>query len=201
MPDTFDLFQLYILNSETGVKIKSPDVLPILAFENARRTGWSDDPRDAGGATMCGVTLNTLRAWCARHKLPTPTKDILRAITYSTWRDILREFFWDNCKADRIKAPQIAYIIVDWVWASGPAVIKKIQTLLKVNPDGIIGPRTLAAINAADQEKLFDTIFSMRLAYIEAICKSRPANLTFRRGWINRLNRITNTPPYLKIEN
>ena len=56
--------------------------------------------------------------------------------------------------------------------------------------DGIVGPKTIAAVNAKDPKQLFDLIRKERLAYIERICRSRPTNLKYKRGWLNRLNDI-----------
>lgn len=196
----FDRFLIFLLNSEAGAKAPDIDAVPVIIFESARLKGWSDDPRDAGGATMCGVTLNTLRAWCARHRLPVPTKDILRNITFMNWKSVVRDLFWSLCRADEIVSPQLAYIIVDWVWASGPSVIRKVQRILGVNPDGIIGPRTLKAINEADQERLFLDIRNERIAFIDSICRSRPQNKVFRKGWLRRLDRIAWLEPYLRLQ-
>ena len=195
----FDLFQLFLLNAEAGAYIKSYSALPILVFEDARKKGWSDDPRDAGGATMCGITLNTLRAWCAKHKLPVPTKDILRNISYANWRDVVKEFFWGLCRADEIKAPQLKFIIVDWVWASGPSVIKIVQSIVGANPDGIVGSKTIAAINAHNPHDLFTALMERRIKFIDACIARRPVNKVFRKGWIARLNRILPNPPYLSF--
>lgn len=196
----FDHFLLFLLNAEAGVNIKSYAAPPVLAFEEARKKGWSDDPRDAGGATMCGVTLKTFRSWCLVNRLPVPTKDILHGISFQNWRSVVKEFFWDLCKADKIYYQPIAYIIVDWVWASGPSVIKHVQRLVGVCPDGIVGSRTLAAINAANQRDLFDAIKRKRVEFIESCIKSRPANACFRKGWLARLDRILPDPPFLSFQ-
>ncbi|MDE6791783.1 MAG: peptidoglycan domain protein [Muribaculaceae bacterium] len=195
-----DKFLLFLLNAEAGVKIKSHDEIPLLVFEKARKTGWSDDPRDLGGATMCGITLKTFSAWCIANKLPLPTKDILRAITFQTWKAVVQDLFWLPYHADKIITPQIAYIITDWIWASGPAVIKHVQRLVGVAPDGIVGPHTIRAINSADQQRLFFDIKQRRIQFINDICAARSANNVFRKGWINRLNRIIWNPPYLKFQ-
>ena len=159
-------------------------------FEKAKLKGFANDPDDLGGATMCGVTLATFTEYCRRKAYPRPTIVRLKAITYKEWLEILKTMFWDKWKADQINNESIALILVDWVWGSGKYGITIPQKAIGVTADGIVGPKTIAAVNAKDPKQLFDLIRKERLAYIERICKSRPTNLKYKRGWLNRLNDI-----------
>jgi lysozyme family protein len=78
--------------------------------------------------------------------------------------------------------------LVDWRWLSGSYGIKIPQRLLGVVPDGVVGPKTIAAVNAADPKKLFDDIKAARVQYINDIIVKTPTNERFRRGWMNRLD-------------
>lgn len=95
-----------------------------------------------------------------------------------------------NWKADRITSQSVANIVVDWVWASGKHGITKVQALLGVKVDGIVGDKTLAALNAQPPRVLFDKIKAARVAFIEGIIAANPSQNRFRKGWLNRLNRI-----------
>lgn len=159
-------------------------------FEKAKLKGFANDPDDLGGATMCGVTLATFTEYCRRKGYPRPTIVRLKAITYKEWLEILKTMFWDKWKADQINNESIALILVDWVWGSGKYGITIPQKAIGVTADGIVGPKTIAAVNAKDPKQLFDLIRKERLAYIEKICRSRPTNLKYKRGWLNRLNDI-----------
>lgn len=159
-------------------------------FEKAKLKGFANDPDDLGGATMCGVTLATFTEYCRRKGYPRPTIVRLKAITYKEWLEILKTMFWDKWKADQINNESVALILVDWVWGSGKYGITIPQRAIGVTADGIVGPKTIAAVNARDPKQLFDLIRKERLAYIERICKSRPTNLKYIRGWLNRLNDI-----------
>lgn len=159
-------------------------------FEKAKLKGFANDPDDLGGATMCGVTLATFTEYCRRKGYPRPTIVRLKAITYKEWLEILKTMFWDKWKADQINNESIALILVDWVWGSGKYGITIPQKAIGVTADGIVGPKTIAAVNAKDPKQLFDLIRKERLAYIERICRSRPTNLKYKRGWLNRLNDI-----------
>ena len=159
-------------------------------FEKAKLKGFANDPDDLGGATMCGVTLATFTEYCRRKGYPRPTIVRLKAIKYKEWLEILKTMFWDKWKADQINNESIALILVDWVWGSGKYGITIPQKAIGVTADGIVGPKTIAAVNAKDPKHLFDLIRKERLAYIERICRSRPTNLKYKRGWLNRLNDI-----------
>ncbi|MEG0890119.1 MAG: putative peptidoglycan-binding domain-containing protein, partial [Bacteroides sp.] len=102
----------------------------------------------------------------------------------------LKPHYWDRWKADQIKSQSIANILVDWVWASGIHGIKIPQQILGVSVDGNVGPKTIAALNARDPKALFAQIKQARINFIEDICRKRPANKKFRKGWLNRLNAI-----------
>lgn len=159
-------------------------------FEKAKLKGFANDPDDLGGATMCGVTLVTFTEYCRRKGYPRPTIVRLKAIKYKEWLEILKTMFWDKWKADQINNESIALILVDWVWGSGKYGITIPQKTIGVTADGIVGPKTIAAVNAKDPKQLFDLIRKERLAYIERICRSRPTNVKYKNGWLNRLNDI-----------
>ena len=81
--------------------------------------------------------------------------------------------------------------MVDWAWASGPGTsIKQVQGVLEVVADGIVGPKTLAAINSADQRTLFADIHAARLKFVENIVRRDPTQARFLKGWKNRINDI-----------
>ena len=62
--------------------------------------------------------------------------------------------YWDRWKADEIKSQSIADILVDWIWASEMHGIKIPHDLVGVIPDGIVGPKTLAAVNSRNPREL-----------------------------------------------
>ena len=159
-------------------------------FEKARKTGYANDPDDLGGATMVGVTIATYKEYCRKKGYPVPTIDRLRNMTYAQWLDILKTMFWDRWQADKIANQSVAEILVDWVWASGKYGITIPQQVLGVTVDGVVGPKTLAALNKQNPAQFFARIVAERKAYIDRICASRPVNNKYKRGWLNRLNAI-----------
>ena len=156
-------------------------------FRKARASGFSCDPDDRGGATMIGVTLATFSDYRRLRRMAVPDVAALRNISYAEWLDILKTMFWDRWLADSIRSQPVAEMLVDWVWTSGAYGIREPQRLLGVKADGIVGPKTIAAVNSSDPAALFDMLKGARISYTERICRSRPANRKFRRGWLRRI--------------
>ena len=169
-----------------GPNISTPITLE-QQWQVARRKGFSNDPDDAGGATMCGITIATYKRYCKTKGKPEPTVAQLKAITLTEWLDILRTFYWGKMKADDIRNQSIANLCVDNVWGSGSGYIKQIQIVAGVTPDGIVGPKTLAAINNANQRDLFNRLVEKRRIFYMNICLSKNSNKKFLKGWMNRL--------------
>mgnify|MGYP002507990122 CR=1 FL=1 len=122
----------------------------------------------------------------------------LRNITYKRWRDVLKTLFWDRWKADEIKSQALANNLVDWVWASGVNGIKIPQRLLGVTQDGIVGPKTIAAVNAANEAELFTKIYEARINFVDGIVRRKPSQKKFIKGWKRRINasvRVGYLPP------
>lgn len=148
--------------------------------------GFVYDKDDLGGATNRGVTLATYRSVFGNKK----TANDLKRMTQAQWGVIFKKYYWDKWKADDIKCQNVANILVDWLWCSGSYGIKIPQKVLGVSIDGIVGTKTIAAINARDGRELFDTIKQERKDYIDRICQARPQNKKFKKGWLNRINSL-----------
>lgn len=184
-----DRFAAFVLRWAAGATRKPGESLDAL-FKRAKKTGWSDHPLDRGGATMCDVTLRTYETYCRRKGYPRPTATRLKAIPYAQWRDILRTMYWDKWLADRIADHRVAVMLVDWLWASGTAGIKEAQRVLGVKADGIVGPKTLGAVEDSDPTELLRRLHEARVAYCEAIVRRNPTQKRWLRGWLNRIDSI-----------
>lgn len=168
-----------------NIKILAPF---ILSWEG----GFGNHPADRGGATNKGVTIAT---WKAQGYDKDGDGDIdvadLKLITdEDAVNVVMKPHFWDRWKADQIESQSVANICVDWVWGSGKNGITGVQKLLGVTADGIVGAKTLAALNAREPRQLFAEIKKARVAFIQGIIKRRPSQKVFEKGWMRRLNCI-----------
>ena len=150
--------------------------------------GYADDPCDKGGATKHGVTIHTWKAYgYDKNNDGKIDKEDVKLITEddAVYR-ILKPLFWDKCKADEIKDQSVANLIVDWVWGSGFGAMKKIQGILGVKQDAVVGPKTLEAINSQDPKELFDKLWHAHEAYYKSLSNFN----RYGKGWLRRLNNI-----------
>lgn len=144
--------------------------------------GFVNDPRDPGGATYMGVTLATYRQHYGEDKTATD----LRRIKAAEWTAIMRTY-WDRCKGDKIKRQGVAEMLVDWHINAGGIAIKAAQRALGCTPDGLVGPKTLAALNKAGS---FALLRAARERYYQALAATKPAMYCFLPGWLNRTRAI-----------
>lgn len=171
--------------------------------------GFVNDPADRGGATNMGVTMVTFEAFCRLKGYPRPSVERLKKLSQSEWQEVLKRMYWDKWQADYIKSQKLANILVDWVWGSGVYGIKIPQRLLGVVEDGIVGEKTLQALNAQDPDKFFQVVFDARKKFLHDITASsvrryearvgrkatekelmKNTNKRFLKGWLNRLEDI-----------
>lgn len=160
----------------------------ILSFEG----GFVNDPFDRGGATNKGVTIATWKqvGYDKDHDGDIDVQDLKLISDNDAVERVMHPHYWNRWKADMIKSQSIANTLVDWVWASGVNGIKIPQKLLGVAADGIVGVKTLAALNAHDPQVLFGKIKQERVKFIESICQRNPSQNRFKKGWLRRLDSI-----------
>lgn len=172
------------------------DIYKLAPFILKWEGGFVSDPVDKGGATNMGVTIGTWRS-VGYDKDGDGDIDVddLRLLTREDVIErVLRPHYWNRWRADEIHNQSVANILVDWVWASGAHGIRRPQRILGVTADGIVGPKTLVAVNSMDPMELHFRIKNDRIRFIDEICKANPLQERFRRGWLNRINELTFKP-------
>ena len=150
--------------------------------------GFSNHPKDPGGATMKGVTLETYRLYKKNQHL---TAEDLKKITNEELRDIYYRRYWNAVKGDDLPSG-LDYCVFDCAVNSGPGrAAKFLQEVVGVKPDGGIGPLTLAAVKAhcvtpEDTKALISTYADKRLQFWQGLTTFA----TFGRGWTRRGNEV-----------
>lgn len=150
--------------------------------------GYVNDPLDHGGATNMGVTIHTWKQ-VGYDKNGDDIIDAhdMKLLTKEDFNMVLR-LYWNRWKADEIHNQALANLLVDWVWASGSWGIKIPQYLLGLKNDGVVGPKTLQAVNGQDPEELFTRVWNERAAFLKRIVDRDKVQRRFFAGWMNRLN-------------
>nr|WP_320132012.1 glycosyl hydrolase 108 family protein [uncultured Holophaga sp.] len=168
------------------------DIVKALPFILAHEGGWADDPDDPGGATMRGVTLAVFLGYGRDHGLQGLDIDgdgdldkiDLRNITPQKLSDIYRTGYW---RFDGLTSQAVATKVFDLAVNMGlrPA-IRMAQAACGARVDGEYGSQTEAALNAADPDRVMDSLCCSASARYQAIVASRPASRKFLQGWLRR---------------
>lgn len=157
----------------------------VLSFEG----GYCNNRSDRGGATNKGVTIATFRSVFGKDK----TIEDLKNITDEQWEYIFKKYYWDACKADLINDQSVANMLVDFAYNSGVARVSRfIQKIVGVTADGLVGSKTINAINSypRGQRQLFATLRQRRINYLNGVVIANPTQKKFYNGWMNRVNAI-----------
>lgn len=137
--------------------------------------GFSNHAADPGGKTMYGVTESVARE--------VGYKGDMRELPLDLAKRIYKDKYWDSIKAEELP-PAVRYAVFDAAVNSGPGqTIKWLQRSLGMLDDGIIGPKTLGAVHAANPDSLRMRFLGQRLRFMAGLA-NWPA---FSRGWANRI--------------
>ncbi len=178
-----------------------PDISDIAREIVAREGGFVNDPDDPGGATNHGVTIHTMR----RLGLDldgdgdVDVADV-RGMTRDRAEAIFIEHYYRRTRVDALPEVLQASVFDMYVNAGGNAV-RLLQRMLRemgqeVAVDGVIGPQTIAAADAAWRaapDHLADAYGIARRNYYLRLADQRPASRKYARarsggkgGWIRR---------------
>ena len=182
----------------------------IIPFIKLAEGGLVNDPADNGGETNKGITY---KVWCSYFGYDVHKKFI--EMSDENWGLIFKKLFWDKILGDQINSQRIADVIADWVWGSGcyyPEL--DIQIILNhlfnqhLSEDGNFGQQSIASLNNADEETLYNDIIARRFQYLDDITTANvnayeklhpnftPEDLKkytderFINGWKNRMNNL-----------
>ena len=112
------------------------------------------------------------------------------AMNDEDWGKVYKPLFWDKMGGDGIKSQRIADALVNWAWGSGTSTPSKaIQRIVGVNPDGVIGNQTINAINAGNEEDIYQKLKKANIDFFDNLSQS-PKYSMYRAGWFNRLNNL-----------
>ena len=159
---------------------------PSLAATLRHEGGFSNHPKDPGGATMRGVTQAVYSAYRKRKDLPPmPVKQI----SDNELLDIYRTQYWRPVRGDDLPRG-VDLAVFDFAVNSGPdRAIKHLQRALGLREDGTVGNATLGKLMTADPDRIVAAISASRLEFMRKLATWG----TFGNGWKPRVDDIRQT--------
>ena len=137
--------------------------------------GYVNNPKDPGGETNWGITKRVAVAHGYTGNM--------RNLPLATAEAIAEKSYWDAVQGDKLPAA-VAWQVVDAAYNHGNRqAVKFLQRAIGANDDGIIGPRTLAAVAAMDKN---DVVFLFNAERIEFYTGLR-GWISFGKGWARRV--------------
>lgn len=159
--------------------------------------GYSNNPNDAGGETMWGITERVARA----HGYEGSMRDLPKELA----QEIAKAQYWDLMFLDDVAAVSlsVARELFDTGFNAGlSTAVKFLQRTLNalnrqqkdyddLKADGLMGPLSIVALSAflikrkTEGEKvLLRALNGLQAAYFIAIAEVRPQNEDFVFGWL-----------------
>ena len=147
--------------------------------------GFVNHPADPGGMTNLGVTKRVWEEWVG-HEVDEKT---MRGLTPEIVGPMYKVKYWNKIKGDELPTG-VDYVVFDAAVNSGPGrAAKWLQACVGVEPDGGIGPKTLAAVNAFDASQLVEDYAKRRLSFLMDLQHWD----TFGKGWSRRVAEVQKT--------
>lgn len=149
--------------------------------------GYSNHPLDHGGATNFGITQDTLSRYRGK---PCTAVDVLE-LQLTEVGEIYKRWYWDILRLDFVKNLQVATALFDVGVNTGNIRAARIaQGILNETVDGLIGEKTLAAINDFEPG-VFISLFSMEVKkFYFGIVQRKPDQHVFLKGWTARADKL-----------
>lgn len=143
------------------------------AFERlvGHEGGYVADSRDPGGETKYGISKRSY-----------PGEDIA-GLTLDRAKAIYRRDFWGPAACDALP-DTVRFDVFDMAVNSGvAAAARMLQACVGETQDGIIGPKTLQAVQSMPAARLVARFNGRRLAFMADL----PTWPAFGRGWARRI--------------
>ena len=159
--------------------------------------GFSDNPKDPGGPTKYGISLRFLKGLGSigdiDHDGDIDRDDIL-ALTQDDAANLYFSEFWNRYSYGSIVYQSIANKVCDITVNMGavPNHILLQRSLCDLGSnlvvDGVIGPKSLAAVNATNPVQLMSRYKVRLLNHYNLIVQTHPDLGWALQGWVNRVN-------------
>ena len=145
--------------------------------------GVSNDPLDRGGFTNLGVTQRVWEEFVGH----TVSEADMKSLTPEKVGKLYKQKYW-NAAYCEVLPKGLDYVVFDFAVNAGTGrAVKTLQQAIGLVADGIIGPRTRAAINDANTKDLVAKFSDARTDFYQGIVARKPDQARFIKGWLNRV--------------
>jgi lysozyme family protein len=152
--------------------------------------GYTDDPHDRGnrlpdgrmGATNFGITQINWEKWVG-HQV---TKDDMKALTISDVQPVYKKWYWDKVFGDDLPYGVDLSVFDFGVNAGVSRSVIRLQQIVGTIPDGVMGPKTLAATLNTNTRDIIERFSELRESYYRGLGDFD----RYGKGWINRTKEV-----------
>jgi lysozyme family protein len=142
--------------------------------------GWVNHPNDPGGETNLGVTRRVWEDWTGKQG------ENMKSLTPEMVAPLYKANYWAKCNADALPVG-VDLCVFDFAVNSGTRrAVVFLQRIAKVSQDGVLGPKSMAAVNAISPETLVKEYCMARRLFIRGLKTYEH----FGRGWERRINSV-----------
>lgn len=145
---------------------------------------FTNHPLDSAGPTRYGVTIAAMTEWLGRQA----TENDIRNLTKDTAREIYRKLYVLLPRFDKITDTVLRRQLIDCGVLHGRRwAIRRLQEIIYVRVDGIIGPITLKGVNFNGRlNELSERFLYRRIRRCVRIVQHDKIQAVWLWGWIKR---------------
>jgi lysozyme family protein len=164
-------------------------IQPILENEG----GLVNNQNDRGGMTNKGISYRFLRE-IYPHLTDAELTPLIKEMTDAQASYLYYKHFWQRLRLDEIYHQNIATKVFDMAVNMGNyravTILQRCSNIaLKENllsVDGIIGSKTISAVNTLGREDLEDLLCSECATFYANLAQQNPSQKVFLNGWLTR---------------
>ncbi len=137
---------------------------------------------DRGGMTYAGISRRSFPGWSGWGAVDRGAQPAPEAVRSHYWAN-----FWAPLHLNEVQDQAVARSLFDFGINAGAKTSTRLaQAVLGVTPDGVLGPKTLAALNAMPPAQFLPLFALAKIARYRDIVARDRSQLKFLVGWINR---------------
>lgn len=157
----------------------------VLRQEDATLSGKIVNLGDGGGLTRYGI------AQTKHDNIPAYFYDCSAGVALAYAKVIYLKEYWDRFLGDEIFSDEVASCLFSFAVNDGNArEVKMLQQAVGVPVDGMMGPVTLAKVNAADDGRLASALRYAQASFYQTLALTRPDIARELPGLLNRAYRV-----------